>query len=80
MDVLAVIREGFDLVPRVSEDDPMAPALGDWMRRMSRVQDAVAELIEAARAVDAPATNCDPEEWARDRRRLRAALARISPP
>lgn len=45
VDVLGVIREGFDLVPRISDDDPMAPALADWLRSMSRVQDAVAELI-----------------------------------
>lgn len=53
VDVLAVIRDGFDLVPRVSEDDPMAPALADWMRQLSRAQNVVAELIAAVKcAVD----------------------------
>lgn len=44
--------------------------------RLTEARAAVAELIEAAHHVAKPAPNCDPAEWASDRARLIAALAR----
>lgn len=32
-DLLALLQEADDLLPRVSEDDPIASALADWMRK-----------------------------------------------
>ena len=39
----ALLREAEDLVPRISEDDPMATALAEWMKR---VKDLMAEVSE----------------------------------
>lgn len=30
IDVLDVLRQALDLIPRVSADDPVVPALADW--------------------------------------------------
>jgi hypothetical protein len=32
--LLEALREGDDLVPRIAGDDPMVPALADWLRRV----------------------------------------------
>lgn len=29
-----LLDEAIDLVPRISDDDPMAPALADWVRKV----------------------------------------------
>jgi hypothetical protein len=33
----ALLIEALDLLPRVSDDDPMAPALAEWCRRAREV-------------------------------------------
>lgn len=36
-DLVEALRESTDLVPRISGDDPMAPALADWLRNVRAV-------------------------------------------
>lgn len=33
----ALLTEALDLVPRISEDDPMAPALAEWCRSVRAI-------------------------------------------
>ena len=33
----ALLVEALDLVPRISDDDPMAPALAEWCRKVKSV-------------------------------------------
>lgn len=43
----ALLTEALDLVPRVSDDDPMAPALAEWCRRARALLHEIGEPAEA---------------------------------
>lgn len=44
----ALLVEALDLVPRISDDDPMAPALADWCRKVrATIQPREAEQVKA---------------------------------
>lgn len=36
-ELINVLREGDDLVPRISEDDPMSPALAVWWKKIRSI-------------------------------------------
>lgn len=50
----ALLVEAIDLVPRVSDDDPMAPALAEWCER---VKVAIAKARDCA-APKSPLSAC----------------------
>lgn len=43
----ALLTEALDLAPRVSDDDPMAPALTEWCRRARALLHEIGEPVEA---------------------------------